>query len=200
MTTVPKSKVVSIATVDTSKNAQLANLYTHLLETDDEIVIEPSNRKLIINCVKTCSKFKKYRNSSSIPEVLFCFDGQSNFLCSFAELSNLYFDISLPKKVLSRYSRKELSFDDKKKILYQIHVGEMFHEVAEIPWWALTLPQMIAFTQDKVEGISEDKVETLSYPHTWLAAKIKTGEEFKNSLELLHSLIMLPLDFHLAIL
>ena len=179
MTTVPKSKVVSIATVDTSKNAQLANLYTHLLETDDEIVIEPSNRKLIINCVKTCSKFKKYRNSSSIPEVLFCFDGQSNFLCSFAELSNLYFDISLPKKVLSRYSRKELSFDDKKKILYQIHVGEMFHEVAEIPWWALTLPQMIAFTQDKVEGISEDKVETLSYPHTWLAAKIKTGEEFK---------------------
>ena len=179
MTTVPKSKVVSIATVDTCKNAQLANLYTHLLETDDEIVIEPSNRKLMINCVKTCSKFKKYRNSSSIPEVLFCFDGQSNFLCSFAELSNLYFDISLPKKVLSRYLGKELSFDDKKKILYQIHVGEMFHEVAEIPWWALTLPQMIAFTQEKVEGISEEKVRALSYPHTWLATKIKTGEEFK---------------------
>ena len=179
MTSVPKLKVVSIATVDTCKNTQLANLYTHLLETDDEIIIEPSNKKLMINCVKTCSNFKKYQHSSSISQVLFCFDGQSNFLCSFAELSNLYFDISLPKKVLSRYSRKELSFDDKKKILYQIHVGEMFHEVAETPWWALTLPQMIAFTQEKVEGISEDKVNTLSYPHTWLATKVKTGEEFK---------------------
>ena len=179
MTTVPKSKVVSIATIDTCKNAQLADLYTHLLETDEEIFIEPSNRKFMINCVKTCNNFKKYQHSSSIPQVLFCFDGQSNFLCSFAELSSLFFDISLPRNILSSYSGKELSFEDKKKILYQIYVGEMFHEVAEIPWWALTLPQMITFTQEKVEGISEGKVKTLSYPHTWLATKLKTGDEFK---------------------
>ncbi|KAL5269487.1 hypothetical protein ACHWQZ_G003091 [Mnemiopsis leidyi] len=179
MATFLKPKVVSIATVDTCKSAQLADLYTHLLETNDKVVIEPSNRKLMINCVKTCNKFKKYQHLSKIPEVLFCFDGQSNFLCSFVELSNLYFDISLPKNVLLRYSVRELNFDDKKKILYQIYVGEMFHEVAEIPWWALTLPQMITFTQEKVEGISAEKVKTLAYPHTWLASKLKTGHEFK---------------------
>ena len=174
-----KPKAVSVATVDTAKNSQLVSLYSKLLETQDQIDIKPTNRKLLINCIKTCNNYKKFQRCSKIPDVLFCFDGQSKFLCSFVELSSLTFDISLPKDISAGYSGKELSFEDKRKILYQIHIGEMFHEVAEISWWALTLPQMIAFTQEKVEQISVEKVRKLSYPHTWLATKLKSGYEFK---------------------
>ena len=124
-------------------------------------------------------KFKQFQSCSKIPEILFCFDGQSNFLCPFFELSSFQYDISLPKEMVNRYSGKGLSFDDKKKILYHIFAGERLHEVPEIPWWALTLPQMVAFTQEKVENIYDEKVRALSYPHTWLATKLKSGCEFR---------------------
>ena len=174
-----KCKVVSIAAVETAKNLQLENLYCSLLETDEQVTVEASNRRLLINCIKTCMKFKQFQSCSKIPEILFCFDGQSNFLCPFFELSSFQYDISLPKEVVNRYSGKGLSFDDKKKILYHIFAGERLHEVPEIPWWALTLPQMVAFTQEKVENIYDEKVRALSYPHTWLATKLKSGCEFR---------------------
>jgi len=174
-----KPKVVSIATVDTATNDQLESLYYSILETSDSVAVSASNRKMLTNCIKTSYIYTKLQPLSPILEVLFCFDGQSNFLCSFVELSATAHQIALPKDIVSAYSGKILSFEDKKKVLYQMHIGEKLHDVADVPWWALTLPQMIAVAQERLGNIVDTKVRALSYPQTWLATKLKSGIEFK---------------------
>ena len=175
-----KPKVLCIASVDTAKCLQLKHLYNSLLGTNDTIVVEASNKKMLIKCIKTCPMFQKYQVASPFPATLFCFDGQSNLLCSFTELCEDHYQIKLSREVVKGYAGRVLSFDDKKKILYQMHIGEMLDGVVpDIPWWALTLPQMISFAQERVERINENKVKALPYPQSWLACKIKSGEEFR---------------------
>ena len=60
-----------------------------------------------------------------------------------------------------------------------MYIGEKLHDVADVPWWALTLPQMIAVAQERLGNIVDTNVRALSYPHTWLATKLKSGIEFK---------------------
>ena len=112
---------------------------------------------------------------------IYCFDGQSNFVCMYQELNASEHDIVVTSKQKELYNFSTLvpNFDDMKKILLQHYLSQTNY-VIELPWIALTRSQMLAITKDKCPHLNDQKVIACKNIPGMLSGTLKQSIEYKN--------------------
>ena len=177
-------KIVSIASVETASVVQLNNIATLIIGnlSDDKV----KSRAEIVKLILDSSVYKQHLLHIPTSQTLYCFDGQSQYVCLFHELDNdKHCIIVNPKKLKSyQYDNIELSFQDKIKILLQDELCAQHKlPVLELPWPALTLSQMISVFNDKCQELDRKKLDKLLStvnPGNLMAAAIKKSAALKD--------------------
>ena len=174
-------QVVKVGTLETASLEELVNIFHCCVDggyNESETIYE---KELLTSAIKNSSRYKQLKLVSPMDTVLFCFDSQSRFVSSFCELPYGNYMIELDSRLSSGYKNSSLtlSFNDKRKLLYQELVSNDLFGVAEVPWWALTLPQATKLAKERDKNITYNKVKQLQYPHSWLASKIRASRSFR---------------------
>ena len=177
-----KVKVLSCTDVHQVRRKQLISILTKIgpktllnaaKNTQDE------STESIVDKFLTSTEYQRLESVS--PQVILCFDGVGEYVCTFSELDRAKHDIVVHAKVKENYKLKDIcpDFIDLKKMLYQINYEE--HGVLDLPWCCLTKSQMLSLAKDKCQGTSFQKA--INYPNSsfssCLSAMIKQSRNFK---------------------
>ena len=174
-----KTKIVSIESLDTFSAKQLNSLISHY---DLEIPIAGKrNLKDITSKFLNSTCYKQQLLCNPLDKNLYCFDGQSGYICLFTELKESKHNIAISSVTRKNYefNTDPLPFEDSQKILYQTFLAKTSH-VLGLPWAALTNTQMIAIAKDRCPGLSLSKIQSSSNLSSYLSACIKQSSEYKN--------------------
>ena len=129
-------------------------------------------------------EYQQLRTTSPTEDILFCFNKKDEVVCLATDLTDAKHIIIIPDRIQQIYHTDlvhSLSFADKKKILYQQLVSKMCNGVAEVPWYALTLPQLASITSDRCPDyrIKDANIMGNINPCSFLAAKLKSSKQYK---------------------
>ena len=177
-----KVKVMSCTDVHRVRHKQLLSILTKigpktLLTAAKNTTMESTES--IIGKFLTSAEYQRLESMS--PQVILCFDGVGEYVCTFSELDSAKHDITVQPTVKENYKLKDIcpDFIDLKKMLYQINYEE--HGVLDLPWCCLTKSQMLSLAKDKCQGTSFQKA--INYPNnsfsSCLSAMIKQSKTFK---------------------
>lgn len=152
-----RKKVVSVGSTETFTTLQLNSVISHFC-----LDIPMAGRKNLKERVLMFLSSKVYQQqliSSPLERILYCFDGNSNYVCMFYELSAAEHEIVITNKQKEQYDLKVIipDYDDLRKILLQSYLTQT-EFVIELPWIALTRSQMLAISRDKSPGLNVKKV------------------------------------------
>ena len=103
-------QVVKVETIDTASLEELVNIFHTCVDggyNECETIYE---KELLTSGIRGSSHYKQLKLVSPTDTVMFCFDSQSRFVCSFCELAYGYHEIDLGDRLSSGYSKSCLLY------------------------------------------------------------------------------------------
>ena len=125
-----KLKVISIASLDTASTVQLRSIHLHMFTAD---ITESTSEMSSIDIIEHIKHSTEYQHqlllTTPTMNTLYCFDGQSKFVCMFQDLNSCCHEIVITKEIREKYnvSNTIITFEDKKKVLYQLYVEDLLY-------------------------------------------------------------------------
>ena len=171
-------KVVSVGSTETFTCTQLNSIISHF--NLDIPVVGKKNLKDRTTQFLCSQIYQQQLINSPLDLNLYCFDGNSKFVCMFHELSPSEHEIVATKKQRELYDFKLISpnYDDLRKILLQGYLTQTNY-VIELPWIALTRTQMLTISRDKCPNIKIQKVLASKNIPGFLSGILKQSSAYK---------------------
>ena len=172
-------KVISVGSTETFTVIQLNSIISHF--GLDIKMAGKKNLTLLTRKFFLSQFYQQQLIHSPLDVNIYCFDGQSNFVCMFQELKAAEHEIIVTSKQRELYDFETLvpDYDDLKKMLLHHYLSQTNY-VLELPWIALTKSQMLAITKDKCPGLNKQKVLASKNIAGLLSGTLKQSTEYKN--------------------
>ena len=173
-------KVVSAGSTETFTATQLNCIISHF--NLDLPMVGKKNLSLVSRKFFLCQFYQQQLINSPLDINVYCFDGQSNFVCMLQELNAPKHEIVVTSKQKELYNFEVIppDYDDLRKILLQTFISQTNY-VIELPWIALTRSQMYEIAKDKCPGLNTKKVLASKNIPGFLSGAIKQSSEYKNN-------------------